>query len=72
MGQLRIWPGGMANARAIGDFGAGHLLISSPHITQVQLPRTQIFKKIPKFTFPKIILVKLLDSSFVAVYQIVI
>jgi hypothetical protein len=35
MGALRIWPGGMANARAIGDFGAGHLLISSPHITQV-------------------------------------
>ncbi len=40
MGQLRIWPGGMANARAIGDFGAGHLLISSPHITQVLLPCT--------------------------------
>ena len=40
MGQLRIWPGGMANARAIGDFGAGHLLVSSPHITQVRSPET--------------------------------
>lgn len=37
VGSLRVWPGGMANARAIGDFAAGHLLLSSPYISQASI-----------------------------------
>jgi hypothetical protein len=39
LGPLRIWPGGVANARSIGDFDVGGLLIPCPHITQLRMPR---------------------------------
>jgi hypothetical protein len=39
LGPLRIWPGGVANARSIGDFDVPGLLLPCPHITQVRVPR---------------------------------
>ena len=39
LGPLRVWPGGVANARALGDFDVPPgLLLAAPHITQVRLP----------------------------------
>ena len=39
LGPLRVWPGGVANARAIGDLDVpGGFLLPAPHLTQVRLP----------------------------------
>ena len=39
LGPLRVWPGGVANARAIGDLDVpGGFLLPAPHVTQVRLP----------------------------------
>ena len=39
LGPLRVWPGGVANARALGDFDVPPgLLLAAPHVTQVRLP----------------------------------
>lgn len=40
MGPLRIWPGGVANARVIGDLDASQGLLPSPAISQVRVPAT--------------------------------
>ena len=37
-GPLRIWPGGLAMARSIGDVEAGALAIAEPEIRQITLP----------------------------------
>ena len=37
-GPLRVWPGGVNMARAIGDGNAGEGLLPYPHITQMKLP----------------------------------
>ncbi|KAK9804924.1 hypothetical protein WJX72_012226 [[Myrmecia] bisecta] len=39
LGPLRIWPGGVANARAIGDFDVPGYLLPCPHIHQLVVPR---------------------------------
>ena len=39
-GPLRVWPGGVNMARAIGDGRAGEGLLPYPHITQMKLPAT--------------------------------
>ena len=39
LGPLRVWPGGVASARAIGDLDVpGGFLLPAPHVTQVRLP----------------------------------
>ena len=39
LGPLRVWPGGVANARAIGDLDVpGGFLLPAPSVTQVRLP----------------------------------
>lgn len=40
VGPLRIWPGGLAISRAIGDFDVGEAVLPFPHVTQVLLPPT--------------------------------
>jgi len=40
VGPLRIWPGGLAISRAIGDFDVGETVLPFPHVTQVMLPPT--------------------------------
>jgi len=40
VGPLRIWPGGLAISRAIGDFDVGEAVLPFPHVTQVMLPPT--------------------------------
>ncbi len=37
-GPLRVWPGGVNMARAIGDCRIGEGLLPYPHITQLKLP----------------------------------
>lgn len=38
LGPLRVWPGGIAISRSLGDFECSQHVIPSPHITQVILP----------------------------------
>lgn len=40
VGPVRLWPGGIMVARAIGDRDIGEILIASPHIRQLKLPAT--------------------------------
>lgn len=40
MGPLRIWPGGVANARVIGDLDASQGLLPSPAISQARTCRS--------------------------------
>ncbi|KAI3438649.1 hypothetical protein D9Q98_001071 [Chlorella vulgaris] len=40
VGPVRLWPGGIMVARAIGDRDVGDILLPSPHIIQVRLPST--------------------------------
>ncbi|KAK9787603.1 hypothetical protein WJX73_002953 [Symbiochloris irregularis] len=40
IGPLRIWPGGVMNARVIGDLTSGNILLASPSISQVRVPST--------------------------------
>ncbi|KAL4445896.1 hypothetical protein ABPG77_009095 [Micractinium sp. CCAP 211/92] len=40
VGPVRLWPGGIMVARAIGDRDIGDILIARPHIHQLQLPPT--------------------------------
>lgn len=37
LGPLRVWPGGIAISRSLGDFECSPQVIASPHITQVDL-----------------------------------
>ena len=37
-GPIRIWPGGLAMGRTIGDAGAGDLVTAEPEICQVTIP----------------------------------
>uniref|UniRef100_A0A061SDA4 PPM-type phosphatase domain-containing protein n=1 Tax=Tetraselmis sp. GSL018 TaxID=582737 RepID=A0A061SDA4_9CHLO len=40
VGSLRIWPGGLAVSRAIGDAVLSRHVIAVPHITQLRIPGT--------------------------------
>lgn len=39
-GPLRVWPGGLANARSIGDADLTPQILSLPHLRQVVIPRS--------------------------------
>lgn len=39
-GPLRVWPGGLALSRAIGDFDVGPCISAMPNIRQVRLPKS--------------------------------
>lgn len=41
VGALRLWPGGLALSRAIGDFDVGEALIPLPYISQVRACASQ-------------------------------
>jgi|APGre2960657444_1045066.scaffolds.fasta_scaffold02467_6 hypothetical protein len=41
-GPLRVWPGGLALSRAIGDFDVGPSIIASPFIKQLRVPQTAV------------------------------
>ena len=38
VGPLRIWPGGIAVSRGIGDFSVGSIVLSAPRIVQMRVP----------------------------------
>lgn len=38
MGPLRVWPGGLSIARAIGDFDVGPSIVPFSHVVQVSVP----------------------------------
>jgi serine/threonine protein phosphatase PrpC len=38
-GPIRVWPGGLAMSRTIGDVDAGDLCLAEPEITQVTIPK---------------------------------
>ncbi|CAG9467546.1 unnamed protein product [Pedinophyceae sp. YPF-701] len=38
VGPLRVWPGGLALGRALGDFDVGEAVICTPTVHQVRLP----------------------------------
>ena len=40
LGPLRVWPGGLAMGRALGDFDVGEAVISAPSVYQVRVPET--------------------------------
>lgn len=38
-GPLRVWPGGLAMSRSIGDVDSGPLVVATPHIRQIWIPK---------------------------------
>jgi serine/threonine protein phosphatase PrpC len=40
VGPLRVWPGGLAMSRTLGDAEAGDLVPGAPAVAQVTLPST--------------------------------
>jgi len=40
IGPYRLWPGGLAVTRSIGDFDVGEPVTCSPHVMQVRIPET--------------------------------
>lgn len=40
VGPLRVWPGGVAVSRSVGDFECGSHVLPVPHIRQVVIPET--------------------------------
>eukprot|EP00887_Chlorella_sp_A99_P000204 scaffold13.g204.t1 len=40
VGPIRVWPGGLAMSRTIGDYDAGDLVPSEPEVCQVTIPAT--------------------------------
>ncbi|KAK9814069.1 hypothetical protein WJX72_000281 [[Myrmecia] bisecta] len=40
VGPLRVWPGGLAMSRTIGDYDAGEVVLAEPEVRQVTLPHT--------------------------------
>ena len=40
VGPTRVWPGGLAMSRTIGDLEAGKVVLSHPEVRQVTLPAT--------------------------------
>jgi len=40
VGPLRVWPGGLAMSRTIGDAAAGGSVIPTPEVRQITIPRT--------------------------------
>lgn len=40
VGPLRVWPGGLAMSRTIGDAAAGKSVIPTPEVRQITIPKT--------------------------------
>ncbi|CAD7697117.1 unnamed protein product [Ostreobium quekettii] len=40
VGPLRVWPGGVAVSRSVGDFECGNHILPVPHIRQIVIPDT--------------------------------